>query len=307
MDDRGQKIRRVTALGFFDGLHLGHQAVIRRAVEIAAETGAAPCILTFDRRPKNVARNESAELLTDRRAKAVLAAALFPGVELIELSFDANLKSMQWQAFATEILQKKLNTVCAVSGRSFRFGQGGCGTPPMLRRILAAETVGEVHFGGRSVSSTRIRALIRNGEIEAANRLLGHPHTIVGPSVRGDGRGRQLGFATLNLDLADGLVRPRAGVYVSAVRLKGRLYRSITNFGTRPTFYENGVFDCETHIFDFNGQSYGEEAELLLYAFIREERRFSDRDALVRQITADVETAKRFEISDGGSGKGESL
>lgn len=305
MAGSGQGKKRVTALGFFDGLHLGHQAVIRRAVEIAAERDAAPCILTFDRRPKNVARSESAGLLTDRRAKAALAASLFPGVELVELSFDAELKSMPWQAFVCEILQKKLNTACAVSGRSFRFGHGGCGTPALLRRVIDTETVGEVRAGGRPVSSTRIRALIQNGEIAAANRLLGHPHTIVGTSVRGDGRGAKIGFATMNFILDEGLLRPRAGVYVSAVRLKGRLYRSITNFGTRPTFYENGVFDCETHIFDFKGQSYGEEAELLLYAFVRDERRFSDKDALVRQIAADVETAKRFEITD--SGKGESL
>ena len=304
MGSSGFGKKRVTALGFFDGLHLGHQAVIRRAVELAEERDAEPCILTFDRRPKNVARSEAVRLLTDRRTKAILAARLFPGVEMIELPFDDALQAMPWEKFVSEILVSRLNTVCAVSGRNFRFGHGGYGTPALLKRMLDTETVGEVRIGGRMVSSTRIRSLIQSGEIEAADRLLGHPHTIAGPVVHGDGRGARLGFATLNLALPDGLVQPRAGVYVSTVRLGGRTYRSITNFGTRPTFYKNGVFDCETHVFDFSARSYGEEAVLSLYSFIREERRFEDQDALIRQVAADIDTAKRFEISDGGEGRG---
>ncbi len=288
-----EKQRRVVALGFFDGLHRGHKAVIDRAAELAQTLEATLSIVTFDRRPKNAVRGESAELLTDRAAKAELVRCLFPEAELIELIFDEALRQTPWQTFANEILQAKLGAVAAVCGENFRFGARGEGTPALLRSVLPTEIVGELTADGQVISSTRIRLLIESGEIACANRLLGHPHTIVGPVVHGDGRGATLGFATLNIALAPDLIRPRPGVYASRLTLRGQTYQAITNFGTRPTFYENGVYDCETHVFGLQGDCYGEKAILSLAAFLRPERKFATREALIEQIRTDVEAAKR--------------
>ena len=286
-------VRRVVALGFFDGLHRGHKAVIDRAAALARSLEATLSIVTFDRRPKNAVRGESAELLTDHAAKTELVRRLFPEAELIELTFDDTLRQTPWQTFASEILQAKLGAVAAVCGENFRFGARGEGTPALLHSVLPTDVVGELADDGQIISSTRIRALIESGEIACANRLLGHPHTIVGPIVHGDGRGATLGFATLNIALASDLILPRAGVYASWLTLRGRTYQAITNFGTRPTFYENGVYDCETHVFGLEGDCYGETAILSLAAFLRPEQRFATREALIAQINIDVETAKR--------------
>ena len=297
--------KRVTALGFFDGLHRGHQAVIRQAVQKAAVSGAEPCIVTFDRRPKNAVHGESAALLTDRRTKNVLAGMLFPGVELIELTFDQTMRETPPERFAQETLIGRLHAVGAVCGQNYRFGAGGAGTPPFLAQYLPTETVPDILAESSPVRSKRNRGCIEAGAIAEANRMLGHPHMIAGQAVHGDGRGGKLGYATLNLALPAGIVRPRPGVYVSEVLLRGRTYRSVTNFGTRPTFYENGVYDCETHLFDYTGETYGEDVVLLLYEFLRPERRFPDAEALVRQIDSDAAAARNYLIPE--QRKGENL
>lgn len=290
---------RVAALGFFDGLHRGHQAVIRRAAELAMKTGQTPCVITFDRRPKNAVRQEDVRLLSDRPSKALLLNRLFPSVELIELPFDASMQATPWDAFAAETLMGRLKVTHAVCGSSFRFGCGGIGNPERLRQLLPVDTVEAVCEAGGVISSTRIRGCMEAGRLAEANRLLGHPYLLTGQAVPGDGRGQQLGFATMNLTLPEELLRPRAGVYASSVRLRGRTYRSITNFGTRPTFYQDGIYDCETHLFSYSGEpTYGETAVLALYAFLRPEQRFANADALVRQIAADIDEAKQVPIPE---------
>lgn len=288
---------RVAALGFFDGLHRGHQAVIRRAVAYAMQSGETPCVITFDRRPKNAVRQESVRLLSDRCAKAWLLNRMFPGVELIELPFDASMQATPWNVFAEETLIKRLRVTHAVCGSSFRFGSGGTGTPERLRRLLPVDTVEAVCEAGGVISSTRIRACMEAGQLTEANRLLGHPYLLIGQPVPGDGRGSHLGYATMNLMLPDDLIHPRSGVYASSVQLKGTTYRSITNFGTRPTFYRDGIYDCETHLFSYSGEpTYGEQAVLALHAFLRPEKRFPNADALVQQIAADIDAAKQVPI-----------
>lgn len=290
---------RVAALGFFDGLHRGHQAVIRRAAELAMKTGKTPCVITFDRRPKNAVRQEDVRLLSDRQTRALLLNRLFPGVELIELPFDASMQATPWDVFATETLIGRLKVTHAVCGSSFRFGSGGIGNPERLRQQLPVDTVEAVCEAGGVISSTRIRACMEAGRLSEANRLLGHPYLLAGQAVPGDGRGQQLGFATMNLTLPEELLRPRAGVYASSVHLRGRTYRSITNFGTRPTFYQDGIYDCETHLLSYSGEpTYGEAAVLALYAFLRPEQRFANADALVRQIAADIDEAKQVPIPE---------
>ncbi|MBR5519730.1 MAG: riboflavin biosynthesis protein RibF [Clostridia bacterium] len=286
--------RRVVALGFFDGLHLGHKAVIDRAIALAHTMNATPCILTFDRRPKNLARGESAELLCDFSGREALVRKLFGNVELIALTFDEALRQMPWQTFAADVLLKKLGAVAAVCGENFRFGALGVGTPTLLQTMLPTEVVGELSADGQTVSSTVIRALLADGKVGAANRLLGHPHFLCGPVIHGDGRGATLGFATLNIAMPTDLVKPRAGVYATVVTLGGETYHAITNFGTRPTFYENGIYNCETHVFGLSRDCYGETAELSLIGFVRPEQKFDTREALIAQIREDVAIAEQI-------------
>ena len=286
----------VVALGFFDGVHRGHQAVIRRAAELAAERGLKLRVVTFDRRPKNEANGETAALITDNRAKSLLLQRFVPAAELVTLAFDDDLRRMKWEVFARQILRDALHASAAVCGEDFRFGYLGAGTPELLGSVLETVTVPPVCADGGVVSSTRIRALLAAGRMDDAVRLLGHPYLLVSQSERGDGRGASLGFATMNLKPGDGLRLLRPGVYASGVELDGRLYRSVTDLGTRPTFYSDGAYICETHIFDFSGETYGREAVLSLYGYLRPEMKFDSPAALAEQISADAAAAKAYPI-----------
>ena len=286
----------VVALGFFDGVHLGHQAVIRRAARLAAERGLSLRVVTFDRRPKNAANGETAALITDGSAKAELLHRLVPAVEIVTLRFDDALRTMMWETFARQILLDRLHAEAAVCGTDFRFGYLGAGTPELLGNMLETVTVPPVCADGGTVSSTRIRLLLSEGRMDDAVRLLGHPYILVSRSERGDGRGASLGFATMNLRPGDGLRILRPGVSASGVELDGRLYRSVTDVGTRPTFYNNGAYICETHIFDFSGETYGREAVLSFYGYLRPEMKFDSPAALSRQIASDAAAAKAYPI-----------
>lgn len=289
----------VVALGFFDGVHRGHQAVIRRAAQLAASRKLPLRVVTFDRRPKNEANGETAALITDDRAKSLLLRQLVPTAELVTLRFDDDLRTMTWETFAQQILRDELCALAAVCGEDFRFGHLGAGTPALLDTVLETVTVPPVCVDGGVVSSTRIRALLAEGKMDDAVRLLGHPYLLVSQSEHGDGRGASLGFATMNLKPGDGLRLLRPGVYASGVELDGRSYRSVTDLGTRPTFYSDGAYICETHIFDFSGETYGREAVLSIYGYLRPEMKFDSPAALTRQIAADAAAAKAYPIPAG--------
>jgi len=286
------------AIGFFDGVHLGHQQIIRQTLADARVHGARALVVTFDRHPNTVvAPDHVPPLIYPLSQKLRTLGAL--GVDgILLLRFDRKLSRQSGEQFVRRLVGG-LGRVCSVCvGANFLFGHGRSGTVALLRR-LGAELGFTVHglaavsLNGRRVSSTRIRQLIRAGRLDAASQMLGRPYAICGRVVRGDRLGAQLGFPTANLDVT-GLVLPPRGVYVVQTVLDHRTWRGVMNVGVRPTLgLARPSWRVEAHLLDFQGDLYGEELELTLLAKLRGERRFASLEALRRQIALDVARARR--------------
>lgn len=282
------------ALGYFDGLHLGHLGVIRAAL---SQEGLSPAVFTFNcdttlpkfKNPEDIISFENKRELLSRVGVRYLYAPDF--AEVYELTAEE---------FISEILVKRLNAGYACCGTNFRFGRNGSGTPRLLADIgekygMRAETVPDVCHNGVMISSTHIRELIRDGNIEEANTLLGYELWYRLPVVRGNEIGRRLlSFPTINQIIPPTNVIPRFGVYKSFVQLDGRNYRGVTNIGVKPTIEnrrDGGGVVMETHIIDFDEDLYGQNVSVSLCSFIRPERKFSDLEELKKQIAADKELA----------------
>lgn len=286
------------AVGNFDGVHLGHQALLAAVVARARAVSGAAVALTFDPHPVRLLRPERAPsaLLTFDQKVLLLAEA---GVErLAVLPFDRALAALGPEAFAREVLRGALGARSVVVGANFRFGHKRAGDAAELRRLgqaLGFEVVslGPVSAGGRPVSSTRIREALAQGDVESARALLGRPYRVEGRVVKGDARGRALGFPTANLDPWNELL-PRHGVYVARCGLTGESpsRAAVVNVGRRPTFDGREVC-AEAHLLDFSGDLYGQALRVDFVARLRDEHRFASAQALVDQIGADVEAARR--------------
>lgn len=279
--------KTAVALGYFDGLHLGHIGVIDAAL---AQTETCLAVFTFNcdttlpkfRNPEDIISFENKCELLERIGVEYLFAPDF--AEVCELSDED---------FVREILLKRLNAEFACCGRNFRFGLGGCGTPERLRELgkkfgISVEIVEDVCLDGELISSTHIRELIRRGEIEQANRLLGYELWFKLPVVHGNELARQLNFPTINQIIPKTNIIPRFGVYQSFAEVHGRHYRAITNIGIRPTVATGGETVMETHILNFKGDLYGEKIAVSLCKFVRPERKFSGVGELKSQILNDI-------------------
>ena len=280
---------RAVALGLFDGVHIGHRAVLAEILDVE---GLTPTVFTFsDERslPKNAARLQT---LADRCDLIEKIGA----EELILADFSA-VCALSPADFVKTILKDQLNARLVSCGENFRFGNGGTGDVALLKTLCEAEGIrvvvaDTVLCDGEAVSSTRIRAALADGDVVTANRLLGHSFSLTGTVEHGFGRGETLGFPTANLALRDGFAIPRRGVYLSAVELDGNVYSALTNIGCRPTFGQAAPL-CETTIFDYSGDLYGKDLRVSLVRFLREERAFSSEEDLKVQIERDKETAKK--------------
>lgn len=283
--------KTAVALGYFDGLHLGHMGVIGAAL---AQRDLKPAVFTFNCDTTLPKFRSSEDLISFENKRELLSKV---GVEYIFAPDFAKVCTLTDDDFVRKILHKTLNAGFACCGRNFRFGLGGHGTPERLVKIgarygIRAEIVEDVCLDGELISSTHIRDLIRKGEIEQANRLLGYEWQFKLPVVHGNELGRQLCFPTINQILPDTNVVPRFGVYQSYVLVHGRNYRGITNIGIRPTLDDSRGVICETHILNFDGDLYGESVAVSLCRFIRPERRFAGIEELKAQIKRDIETVK---------------
>ena len=288
----GAPIREKTAvaLGYFDGLHLGHMGVIGAAL---AQRDLKPAVFTFNCDTTLPKFRSPEDLISFENKRELLAKA---GVEYIYAPDFANVCTLADEDFVRKILHETLNARFACCGRNFRFGLGGHGTPERLAVIgkkygIRVEIVEDVCLDGKLISSTHIRELIRMGNIEEANRLLGYEWQFKLPVVHGNELGRTLCFPTINQILPETNVMPRFGVYQSYVQVNGRNYRGITNIGIRPTVKNSSGVICETHILDFSGDLYGENIAVSLCGFIRPERKFANFDELKAQIELDIKTA----------------
>ncbi len=285
----------IVALGNFDGFHLGHQAVVGQAVARARAEGRPALVATFDPHPVRHFRPDTPpfRLTTLDQRERLFAAA---GVDaMVVFAFDAALAALSAEAFA-ERLAARLQVAGVVTGEDFTFGQGKRGDVAMLAALgttygFTAETVGAVTLDGETVSSSRIRELLRAGDPRGAARLLTRPFAIEGTVQHGDKLGRTIGYPTANLDMGKYL-RPAYGIYAVTARLPdGRQVQGAANLGIRPTFDPPKEL-LEPYFFDFSGDLYGQTIEVALIDYIRPEAKFDSLDALTAQMEADCAEAR---------------
>ena len=286
----------VVCIGAFDGLHLGHQALVRRTVEHARDLGLPSVALSFEPLPREFfAPASPPPRLLLPRAKAERLLDL--GVDQVGLlRFDARLSSLTAEEFARDVLRDRLSAREVWVGPEFRFGKGRAGDINVLRDMGAAlgfvaEEIAPVELDGERVSSTRIRTALQAGDFAAAARLLGRPYAIGGHVVRGKQLGRELGFPTANLRFG-GKTPALSGIYATWVHGVGSMPRaSVSSLGTRPTVA--GIEPLlEAHLFDFNGDLYGRRIEVEFVAKLRDELKFPDLPALTEQMHRDAEQAR---------------
>jgi riboflavin kinase/FMN adenylyltransferase len=290
--------RTVVTIGNFDGVHLGHRAILARVIKRAGELGAQAVAITFDPHPLKVLRPEmNLPLLTTPDQKLALLAA--SGLDaVVVLPFTHELAAMAARDFIQQYFCQGLKVREVVVGHDYRFGRGREGDIELLKEMgqvhgFTVQVVWAVEADGAVVSSSLIRALLRLGKVPEAARLLGRPYGVVGQVVRGKGRGAKLlGVPTANLRAANELL-PACGIYAVRVRRGGRIYPGVANLGTCPTF-DNQDLSLEVHLLEFNGELYGENLEVQFVARLREERRFASIEALGAQIRADIDQARQM-------------
>jgi riboflavin kinase/FMN adenylyltransferase len=289
-------------IGAYDGVHLGHRALLRDLARRAEAAGLPTVVVTFDRHPASVVRPESApKQLTGLEQKLELLASC--GVDrTLVIPFDAERAQESAEDFVQEVLVDELAARLVVVGEDFHFGHGRRGNVELLRRLgrdagFEVTGVGLTGAGTEPVSSTRIRGLLSRGDVEEAARLLARPHEVRGPVVHGDGRGGpELGFPTANLAVPDDIVLPADGVYAGHyVRPDGTAHQAAISVGRRPTFYEPGTAPVlvEAYLLHFDGDLYSERGRVSFAHRLRDEQRFDSIEALVAQMRADVAATER--------------
>ena len=291
---------RVIALGFFDGVHLGHAALLQRTVEEAAARGSTPAVFTFDRVPKEVITGIPCPLINSPEDRKELLRRMYGIQDVIMVPFDDEMRTTAWDVFVTEILVKRYHAVHLVAGHDHHFGHKNQGSPELLMAKcaelgLGCDIIPKVEVGGITVSSTYIRRLVELGQIDRANRFLGHPHTLTGIVGHGRGIGSSRLFPTANIQLPPNVLVPSHGVYVTRVYLPdGTSYAAVTNVGTRPTVNNGADVTVEACLLDFEGDLYGKTLRLEFHSHLRQEVRFDSMDALRAQIAADVESTRAY-------------
>jgi riboflavin kinase/FMN adenylyltransferase len=290
----------VVTLGVYDGLHLGHQLVMRTVVERAREVGAVPTVITFDPHPRAVLHPESAPPLLQTFDQKIEALSALGIEQAIVIRFNRAFAEVRAEDFLCDVVRERLQAKEVYLGRGFAFGHNREGNIELLKQVserlgFRAEEVPEVQLRGQRISSSRIRALLSEGRINLARRMLGRPYGVEGRVVHGDERGRTLGFPTANLRPQNRVI-PRNGVYVTATLIAGTWRRSVTNIGTRPTFESATEPSIETFIMDWSGDLYGDVLRVRFLHRLRDERKFASVDELKTQIDRDrVRGAKYFE------------
>ena len=281
------------AIGFFDGVHLGHQQIIRQTIGDARQHNAVALVLTFDRHPNSVvAPGRVPPLIYSLPQKLRTIESLGADASLL-IHFDEAFSRQTGEAFIRRLVRDlgKVQSLCV--GRDFVFGYRRSGDVTLLEKLgdqagFTVHALAAVSLDGRVVSSTRIREAIRDGRLDAASQMLGRPYAISGRVVTGDGVGRRLGFPTANLDVS-GLMLPPNGVYAGLTRVKQKTYRVALNIGVRPTLApEAPPQRVEAYLLDFTGDLYGQELTVEIGGKLREEKKFDSLAALRRQISRDI-------------------
>lgn len=288
--------RRVIALGFFDGVHIGHGALLKKTCERATELGAIPAAMSFDTHPDTLVFGTPTELLNTMDERKHLMQSLYGIEDVIFCHFDKAMMNMDWEAFVEDYLVRELHACHLVCGHDYHFGARGFGNAERLTEKcrtlgLGCDVIGEVKLDGVTVSSTYLRRLLKEGRMEEAVRFLGHGHIISGIVQHGDSRGHTLGLPTANLALDASLLVPAFGVYggwADAGEL-GR-FPAAVNLGVHPTVHELPHPVAEASLLGFDGDLYGRFLRLELLFQVRPERQFSSLQELTAQIARDQQT-----------------
>jgi riboflavin kinase/FMN adenylyltransferase len=281
------------AIGFFDGVHLGHQQIIRQTLADARQREALALVITFDRHPNTVVAPSRVPPLIYSLPQKLRTIASLGADRLLLIPFDKALSEQTGEAFVRTQVRDlgQVQTLCV--GANFLFGHKRAGDVALLKRLGAelkfiVHGLAAVSLDGKAVSSTRIREAIRLGHLDAASQMLGRTWSLAGTVGRGDGLGQKLGFPTANLDVA-GLVLPPNGVYAVHAEVDGRRYRSVLNIGLRPTLERpEPQLRVEAHLIDFTGDLYGRELEVAFLEKLRAERKFASLGELRVQIAQDI-------------------
>ena len=295
---------RVIALGFFDGVHLGHGTLIRRTVTRAAELGLIPAVLTFDVHPDTLIFASPVPLISSPEDRAELLRREYGVDDIISIRFDEAMMRMPWDEFILWV-KNEFHAAHLVCGHDFSFGYKGLGTPALLREKCRALGMGcdimpEFTMDGETISSTRIRSLLLSGQVREANRLLGHPHVLTDTVRTGYRLGRKLGAPTVNMRFGEGVLVPAHGVYVGRLTVQGddTVRKAVTNIGVRPTVSDGDAVSVESYILDFSGNLYGRRIRLEFMDFLRPERKFAGVEELKAQIIQDTEAVRRIQNAE---------
>ena len=286
----------VLALGFFDGVHRGHAALLRQAVLVSEREGIPRAVMTFDTHPDTLVRGEPVELINSAPDRAWLIRHYFHIDRVEFFRFTEDTMRTPWRSFLDSI-RSELGAVHFVVGYDFRFGWRGEGTAALLRdycreNALGCDIIDPVVIDGITVSSTYIRGLLKAGNMREAERFMGHPHILSDMVRHGRALGRKLGAPTVNMRFAPGVLIPRYGVYAARAHLREGVFSAVTNIGVRPTVSSDNTVSVESHLLDYSGNLYGRPVLLEFVEHIRDEIAFSSVDELSAQISADTERAR---------------
>ena len=288
----------VLTLGVFDGLHLGHQLIMRTVVERARAVGAVPTVITFDPHPRAVLHSESAPPLLQTFDQKIEALGVLGIEQTIVIRFTTEFSMIRAADFLRDVVMDRLHAKEVYLGKGFAFGHDREGNIELLKRLggelgFVAGEVPEVTLRGQRVSSSKIRQLLACGRVNLARRMLGRPYGVEGRVERGSERGHTLGFPTANLH-PNNRVIPKNGVYVTGTLIEGQWRRSVTNVGVRPTFGEATEPSVETFVMNWGGDLYGDVVRVRFLYRLRDELKFSSVEQLKSQILRDVERANSY-------------
>ncbi len=289
--------KTICALGFFDGVHLGHAALLAECRRLAAEQDCVATVVTFASHPDTLVLGNSPRLINTPHDRQRLLEDTFHMDAVVTLPFDENMHTMPWQDFLA-LLRSAYGAVGFVCGEDFRFGSKGAGNAALLTAYCAENglhcaVVPEQTLDGIRVSSTYIRRQLETGDMATAVRFLGHPHILSGKVIHGQQLGRRLGIPTANLRLPEGLAVPKFGVYACRCLVDGKAYPAVANIGTRPTVSGQGI-TVEPWILDYEGDLYGREITLEFHRFLRPEQKFPTLEALQAEIHRNAQQAREL-------------
>lgn len=286
---------KAIAIGNFDGIHIGHQKILKFLVQEAQRLGLLSAVLTFSPHPEKILGQIPVHMIQtlDQRIEQIKKS----GVELVlVLPFDQAISSMKSRDFIRNVIRESLCAQVVVVGRNFRFGSNRRGNVDLLERLASqhkykVHSIPDVSIGGKIVSSSLIRHFLRKGKIEEANKLLGRHYEIKGTVIKGQSRGKIIGFPTANIHTWNEII-PQ-GVFLTKSQIGENSYFSLTNAGSRPTFEQNAI-NIESYLLNFDEDIYGKSMEISFLKKVRGETKFSSPEALASQIKKDIKTAQRY-------------